>query len=214
MTAAADSRLWRVPVSSVLSRTPDIPFCPAHLLVCPNTVMDNATQGSGNRSSNNRRGRNRNNNRNRSRNRNNRGRGGRDRQKSAPKKPQNPILAFFSNLFGISSKPQKKSDQRKERSSNNKKERTPKPADEQPQVTSARLYIGNLPYETAESDLFDHFGSVGQVKSAEIVRDRNERSKGFGFVEMNSVETAQTASEKFHRTDYMGRQIIVAGAKG
>ncbi len=173
--------------------------------------MDNATQGSGNRSSNNRRGRG-NNNRNRSRNRN-RGRGRNRSQKSAPKKPQNPILAFFSNLFGISSKPQKKSGQRKERSSSQKKERTPKPADEQPQVTSARLYVGNLSYDTGESDLFDHFGSVGQVKSAEIVRDRSERSKGFGFVEMNSVETAQTASEKFHRTDYMGRQIIVAGAK-
>ncbi|MEM1157645.1 MAG: hypothetical protein AAGH72_05255 [Verrucomicrobiota bacterium] len=172
--------------------------------------MDNATQGSGNRSSNNRRGRNNNRNRNRNRNR------GRSRNRSrnaAPKKTQNPILAFFSNLFGISSKPQKKNTQRKERSSSKRKERSPKPADEQPQVTSARLYVGNLSYDTAESDLFDHFGTVGQVKSAEIVRDRSERSKGFGFVEMNSVETAQTASEKYHRTEYMGRQIIVAGAK-
>ncbi len=171
--------------------------------------MDNATQGSERRSSNNRRGRN---NSNRNRN-NNRGRGGRNRSpKAAPKKKQNPILAFFSNLFGISSKPQK-SKPRKERAASERKAHTSKPADEQPTVTSARLYIGNLSYDTAESDLFDHFGTVGQVKAAEIVRDRNDRSKGFGFVEMNSVEMAQTASEKFHRTDYMGRQIIVAGAK-
>jgi len=171
--------------------------------------MDNTTQGSGNRSSNNRRGRN--NNRNRNRNRN-RSRGRNRSRNAAPKKPQNPILAFFSKLFGISSKPKKKNQPAKERTSR-KKERSPKPADEQPQVTSARLYIGNLSYDTAESDLFDHFGTVGQVKNAEIVRDRSDRSKGFGAVEMNSVETAQTASEKFHRTDYMGRQIIVAGAK-
>lgn len=174
--------------------------------------MENASQGSERRSSNNRRGRN-NNNRNRSRN-NNRGRGGRNRSpKSAPKKKQNPILAFFSNLFGTNSQPQKKSNQRKESSPKKREERAPKDSDEQPTVSSARLYVGNLSYDTAESDLFDHFGTVGQVKSAEVVRDRNDRSKGFGFVEMNSVEMAQTASEKFHRTDYMGRQIIVAGAK-
>lgn len=170
--------------------------------------MDNATQGSSKRSSNNRRGRNN----NRNRNRNNRGRGRNRSPKSSPKKKQNPILAFFSKLLGTGSKPQKKAGQNK-KSSSRKKERTPKPVDEQPQVTSARLYVGNLSYDSAESDLFDHFGTVGQVKSAEIVRGRSERSKGFGFVEMNSVETAQTASEKFHRTDFMGRQIIVAGAK-
>jgi hypothetical protein len=172
--------------------------------------MDNATQGSERRSSNNRRGRN-NNNRNRN---NNRGRGGRNRpSNNKPKKKQNPILAFFSKLFGLDSKP-KKSGPRKDRAASQRSEDSAaKDDDQQPEVSSARLYVGNLSYDTSESDLFDHFATVGQVKSAEVVRDRNDRSKGFGFVEMNSVEMAQTASEKFHRTDYMGRQIIVAGAK-
>ncbi|MEM6822364.1 MAG: hypothetical protein AAF558_10535 [Verrucomicrobiota bacterium] len=160
----------------------------------------------------NTRNRSRNNNRGRRRPSRNRGRGGRNRRQTRPQKKQNPILAFFAKLFGKGSAPAKNG--RTRNNNNNKRNGSSTPKEEkQPEVCSPKLYIGNLSYDTTESDLFDHFASVGSVKNAEIVRDRNDRSKGFGFVEMNSVETAKTASEKFHRTDYMGRQIIVAGAK-
>jgi RNA recognition motif. (a.k.a. RRM, RBD, or RNP domain) len=81
-------------------------------------------------------------------------------------------------------------------------------------VTSPRLYVGNLSYDTAESDLFDLFSKVGSVRNVELVMDRRaNRSKGFGFVEMNDIEVAKEAVMKLHRQDFQGRQIVVSGAK-
>jgi hypothetical protein len=99
-------------------------------------------------------------------------------------------------------------------------ERTDRPArtertEPEPQeVLTPKLYVGNLAYEAGESDLFDLFSKVGAVKNVEIAMDRRaNRSKGFGFVEMEVIETAKEAAEKLNRTDFMGRQIVVSGAK-
>jgi RNA recognition motif-containing protein len=88
-------------------------------------------------------------------------------------------------------------------------------ADPTPQeIVSPKLYVGNLAYEAAESDLFDLFSKVGAVKNVEVAMDRHaNRSKGFGFVEMETLETAKEAAAKLNRTDFMGRQIVVSGAK-
>jgi RNA recognition motif-containing protein len=82
------------------------------------------------------------------------------------------------------------------------------------EIVSPKLYVGNLAYEAAESDLFDLFSKVGAVKNVEVAVDRHaNRSKGFGFVEMESLDSAKAAAEKLNRTDFMGRQIVVSGAK-
>ncbi len=82
------------------------------------------------------------------------------------------------------------------------------------EITTPKLYVGNLAYEAAESDLFDLFSKVGAVKNVEVAMDRRaNRSKGFGFVEMETLDTAKAAAEKLNRTDFMGRQIVVSGAK-
>jgi RNA recognition motif-containing protein len=96
-----------------------------------------------------------------------------------------------------------------------RREDRPPKADPVPQeIVSAKLYVGNLAYEAAESDLFDLFSKVGAVKNVEVAQDRHSgRSKGFGFVEMESLETAKEAAAKLNRTDFMGRQIVVSGAK-
>ncbi len=88
-------------------------------------------------------------------------------------------------------------------------------ADPTPQeITTPKLYVGNLAYEAAESDLFDLFSKVGAVKNVEVAMDRRaNRSKGFGFVEMEELSSAKAAAEKLNRTDFMGRQIVVSGAK-
>jgi len=58
----------------------------------------------------------------------------------------------------------------------------------------AKLYVGNLPYNTVDTDLESLFSQAGTVKSAQVIRDRaSGRSKGFGFVEMES-DTAATAA--------------------
>ncbi len=95
-----------------------------------------------------------------------------------------------------------------------REERAPKAEIPPQEIVSPKLYVGNLAYEAAESDLFDLFSKVGAVKNVEVAMDRHsQRSKGFGFVEMESLETAKEAAEKLNRTDFMGRQIVVSGAK-
>ena len=92
--------------------------------------------------------------------------------------------------------------------------REERPEPEPQEILSPKLYVGNLAYEAGESDLFDLFSKVGAVKNVEVAMDRrSNRSKGFGFVEMEVLETAKEAAEKLNRTDFMGRQIVVSGAK-
>jgi len=82
------------------------------------------------------------------------------------------------------------------------------------EVTSGRLYVGNLVYEVTEEDLNDLFKGFGNVVSAEIVTNqRNQQSKGFAFVEMGGVEEAKRAVEILHDKDFMGRKLVVTGAK-
>ena len=81
------------------------------------------------------------------------------------------------------------------------------------EVLTPRLYVGNLSYDASESDIFDHFAKVAGVKNVEVVRDKGSNSKGFGFVEMQTLEGAQDAAKKLHDTDFMGRLLIVNGAK-
>jgi RNA recognition motif-containing protein len=82
------------------------------------------------------------------------------------------------------------------------------------EVTSPRLYVGNLSFEATESDLFELFNGVGHVQNAEIVTYKhNERSKGFAFVQMQSVEEAKRAVEELHDKEFLGRKLVVSGAK-
>ncbi len=82
------------------------------------------------------------------------------------------------------------------------------------EVTTAKLYVGNLSFDATESDLSELFGGVGIVQNADIVSHKDtERSKGFGFVTMASVDEAKRAVEVLHDKDFMGRKLVVSGAK-
>jgi cold-inducible RNA-binding protein len=77
-----------------------------------------------------------------------------------------------------------------------------------------KLYVGNLTYETTDSDLQNLFGPFGTVQSAQVIMDRDSgRSKGFGFVEMNSGEEAQAAIHGLHDKETNGRKLTVNEAK-
>jgi len=76
------------------------------------------------------------------------------------------------------------------------------------------LYVGNLPYSTKETDLEGMFGEVGKVASVKIISDRySGRSKGFGFVEMDTDEDAQSAIQKLNGQEMEGRALIVNEAR-
>jgi RNA recognition motif-containing protein len=82
------------------------------------------------------------------------------------------------------------------------------------EVTSPRLYVGNLSFDATESDLFELFNGVGHVQNAEVVSYRhNQRSKGFAFVQMQTVEEAKRAVEELHDREFLGRKLVVSGAK-
>lgn len=77
-----------------------------------------------------------------------------------------------------------------------------------------KLYVGNLSYSTTEDDLHALFSDAGSVQSVAVIKDRDTgRSKGFGFVEMNSADDAQKAIDLFHGTDYQGRPLTVNVAR-
>ena len=82
------------------------------------------------------------------------------------------------------------------------------------EVTTPRLYVGNLSFDATESDLIELFNGVGHVQNAEVVSYRhNQRSKGFAFVQMQTVEEAKRAVEELHDKEFLGRKLVVSGAK-
>lgn len=82
------------------------------------------------------------------------------------------------------------------------------------EVTSGRLYVGNLSYETTEVELEELFRGIGNVLSAEVVTNaRTQQSKGFAFVEMGSIDEAKRAVQVLDDEDFMGRKLIISGAR-
>ena len=79
---------------------------------------------------------------------------------------------------------------------------------------STKLYVGNLPYQTTESDLQTLFEAAGSVASINVVRDRaTGQARGFAFVEMGDAESAQKAIKELDRREFGGRQLTVNEAK-
>ena len=79
---------------------------------------------------------------------------------------------------------------------------------------NTKLYVGNLPYETTESDLQTLFEAAGQVSTINIVRDRaTGQARGFAFVEMSDAEGARRAIAELDRHQVGGRNLTVNEAK-
>ena len=76
-----------------------------------------------------------------------------------------------------------------------------------------RLYVGNLDYSTAGKDLEDLFASEGTVVYAKVITGPDGRSRGFGFVEMETEEQAQKAMEKFNKYSFKDRTLVVNEAR-
>lgn len=78
----------------------------------------------------------------------------------------------------------------------------------------AKLYVGNLSFNTTETDLQDLFATVGPVQETIIMQDRmTARSRGFGFVTMVEASDAQAAIKQFHGKEVDGRELTVNEAR-
>jgi RNA recognition motif-containing protein len=77
-----------------------------------------------------------------------------------------------------------------------------------------KIYVGNLSFDTSESDLRTAFEAHGSVSSASIISDKyTGRSRGFGFVEMENAEEAKAAISNLHEKELDGRQLNVNEAR-
>jgi|SRR5215212_6676613 len=141
-----------------------------------------------------------------------------DTRATAPKKTfWQRLAAFFTNgntdkkpvvASGRNGSPPQPQQVREPRES--RPQRKPEPVE----VSSPRLYVGNLSFDATESDLFELFNGVGHVQNAEVVSYRhNQRSKGFAFVQMQTVEEAKRAVDELHDKEFLGRKLVVSGAK-
>lgn len=75
------------------------------------------------------------------------------------------------------------------------------------------IFVAKLNYDTSETKLKQTFEQFGEVTSAKIIFDKYEnRSKGFGFVEMSNDDQAREAISALNETEIDGRQIVVKEA--
>ena len=79
---------------------------------------------------------------------------------------------------------------------------------------STKLYVGNLPWTFNNNQLSDTFKKHGNVISAKVVMDRETgKSKGFGFVEMENENDANSAIKALNGSEVNRRKLVVAAAK-
>ena len=76
------------------------------------------------------------------------------------------------------------------------------------------IYVGNLSYRTNDKDLEELFSKFGAVKSAKVIMDREtNKSKGFGFIEMETAEAGAKAIEALNGKENEGRTLRVNEAQ-
>ena len=76
------------------------------------------------------------------------------------------------------------------------------------------IYVGNLVWDCTNDELLQLFQQYGQVKSAQVIMDREtNRSRGFGFVEMSNDEEASKAIQALNGFQYKGRPLTVSEAR-
>jgi cold-inducible RNA-binding protein len=77
-----------------------------------------------------------------------------------------------------------------------------------------KLFVGNLPYETGESELQELFSRAGNVESVKVMRDMaTGRARGFAFIEMATDEEAETAIRDLNNYQLGGRGLSVNEAR-
>jgi RNA recognition motif-containing protein len=79
---------------------------------------------------------------------------------------------------------------------------------------SIKIYVGNLSFDSSESDLKGLFSTYGEVESAKVIVDQfTNRSRGFGFIEMTNREEGLKAIQELDSRDLAGRSLKVNEAK-
>jgi len=81
-------------------------------------------------------------------------------------------------------------------------------------MSTSKLFVGNISFNTTENDLQDAFAAHGTVVEANLMTDRaTGRPRGFGFVTMGTPEEAQAAINGLNGASVDGRALTVSEAK-
>ena len=77
-----------------------------------------------------------------------------------------------------------------------------------------KLFIGSLEWGVTDQDLQSHFGAIGEVEDAVVIKDKfSGKSKGFGFVTYANDEDALNAISELDGSEINGRKIVVNEAR-
>ena len=77
-----------------------------------------------------------------------------------------------------------------------------------------KLYVGNVPDETGESELQDLFARAGTVETVKVMRDMaTGQARGFAFIEMSTEDEAQKAIAALNEYQLGGRRLSVNEAR-
>lgn len=75
---------------------------------------------------------------------------------------------------------------------------------------SKKLYVGNLPFQSTETDLEQMASAHGTVTSTTVIRDKmTNRSRGFGFIEMSNENEAAAVRDSLNGSDFQGRALKI-----
>lgn len=81
-------------------------------------------------------------------------------------------------------------------------------------MTTKNLFVAGIPYAFTKEDLESLFSQAGSVASATVIFDKvTSKSKGYGFVEMETMDDAEKAIEMFNNKEVQGKNIVVNEAR-
>ncbi len=76
------------------------------------------------------------------------------------------------------------------------------------------IYVGNIEWDTSEKELIELFEPHGIVRGVQIIKDHvSNRSKGFGFIEMDNDDDADSAIKDLQGTELRGRTLKINAAR-
>lgn len=75
-----------------------------------------------------------------------------------------------------------------------------------------KIFIGNLPWSIGDDALYETFREYGEIDECVVIKERDGRSKGYGFVTYSEPAAAQTAIDAMNGNEYSGRKINVNAA--
>ncbi|MBE9031647.1 RNA-binding protein [filamentous cyanobacterium LEGE 11480] len=76
------------------------------------------------------------------------------------------------------------------------------------------IYVGNLSYKATETDLRDVFSDYGEIKRVVVPTDRETgRVRGFAFIELDQVQSEDSAIDQLNGAEWMGRELRLNKAK-